>query len=64
MMIGERLKTYRIINSFDQETVADMLNWDVSLIQNIECGKVIPNLEQIVKLCDVLKISAKRFLSI
>ena len=53
-VIGQRIKTQRIVLGLTQEKLADQINCSSKTIVNYESGQLIP-LEKMLKLCDVLQ---------
>ena len=57
-LIGQRIKTKRKEKGFTQENIAEQLDISVSYISRIERGAVKISLETLVKISDVLNVSA------
>ena len=57
-LIGQRVKTKRKEKDLTQENIAEKLDISVSYISRIERGAVKISLETLVKISDVLNVSA------
>lgn len=55
--IGLKIKIFRKINGLTQEELAEMVHCNYKTICNIENGKTIPKLKQIINICDILNIN-------
>ena len=55
--IGLKIKIFRKMNGLTQEKLAEMVHCNYKTICNIENGKTIPKLKQIINICDVLNIN-------
>ena len=53
---GENIKEYRKAKNFSQDNLADKLRKDRSTISKYETGELIPNAEDISRICDILEI--------
>lgn len=53
---GLSLKNARLKKGYSQENVANEMNTGISTISRFESGKLIPNAEQISKICEILEI--------
>lgn len=54
--IGYKIKAFREANNLTQEQLADLINCNFKTIGNIENDRTMPDLKQVINLCDVLKI--------
>lgn len=61
-IIGKRVKELRVRQGLSQEKLAEMCNLAVSHISRIESGKKHPSLECLVRLGNVLGVTANTFL--
>lgn len=61
-IIGKRVKELRVRQGLSQEKLAEKCNLAVSHISRIESGKKHPSLECLVKLGNVLGVTANTFL--
>lgn len=55
--IGYKIKAFREANNLTQEQLADLINCNFKTIGNIENNRTMPDLKQIINLCDVLNVS-------
>lgn len=55
--IGHKIRAYRKANNISQEKLAEMINCSFKTVSNMENDNVLPNIIQIINLCDVLEIS-------
>lgn len=55
--VGSRIKAVRLSKGMKQGTVAEMVGCDVNTISRYETGKVAPDIEQLMKLAEVLEVS-------
>lgn len=58
--LGEELLKFRKKKGFSQEELADKINVSRQSIHLWESGKMIPDIENIINLCNVLEISANQ----
>ena len=63
-MFKERLKKTRELNELSQKNLAKLLNVSISAISNWERGTATPSTQSIIKLCEILKVSANYLLGI
>lgn len=56
--MGERIRKQRLKLGFTQENLAEMIDASIQMISDTECGKKGLRLENFIKLCSVLKVSA------
>lgn len=57
MKIGMKIKELRIENTFTQETLAEHLQVSRSTISSWETGRSYPDLQMVVDICDLFKVS-------
>lgn len=55
--IGYKIKAFREANNLTQEQLADLINCNFKTIGNIENNRTMPDLKQVINLCDVLNVS-------
>lgn len=55
--IGYKIKAFRKVNNLTQEQLADKMNCNFKTIGNIENDRTMPDLKQVINLCDILNIS-------
>lgn len=55
--IGYKIKAFRKANNLTQEQLADKMNCNFKTIGNIENDRTMPDLKQVINLCDILNIS-------
>lgn len=55
--IGYKIKAFRKANKLTQEELADKMNCNFKTIGNIENDRTMPDLKQVINLCDILNIS-------
>ncbi len=55
--IGYKIKAFREANNLTQEQLADLMNCNFKTVGNLENDRTVPDLKQIINLCDVLNIS-------
>ncbi len=55
--IGYKIKAYRLANKLTQEQLADMMNCNFKTIGNLENDRTMPDLKQVINLCDILGIT-------
>lgn len=60
--IGYKIRAFREANHLTQEQLADLMNCSFKTIGNMENDRVIPDLKQVINLCDLLKISIDELL--
>ncbi|VEU80471.1 helix-turn-helix transcriptional regulator [Haploplasma axanthum] len=56
MLINNRIKYYRNINKLTQKDLAERIGVRVATISDYETNKVIPNIENLIKITKVFKI--------
>lgn len=56
-VVGDRLKTYRLLNNLRQEDLADMLGVTSQMVSKYETGKNLPNVELFCKLPSLIQCS-------
>ena len=61
--IGYKIKAFRKANNLTQEQLADKMNCNFKTIGNIENDRTMPDLKQIINLCDILNISMDELFS-
>ena len=61
--MGNRISTRRRIMGMTQETLAEMMDVSTQMISNLETGKKAIRPENLVKLCNVLDVSADYLLT-
>ena len=57
MSMGSKLAQARRKNNLTQEQLADLMNCNFKTVGNLENDRTVPDLKQIINLCDVLNIS-------
>jgi len=55
--IGYKIKAFRKANNLTQEQLADKMNCNFKTIGNLENDRTMPDLKQVINLCDVLNVS-------
>ena len=55
--IGYKIRAFREANNLTQEQLAAFMNCNFKTVGNLENDRTVPDLKQIINLCDVLKIS-------
>ncbi len=55
--IGYKIKAFRKANKLTQEELADKMNCNFKTIGNIENDRTMPDLKQVINLCDILNVS-------
>ena len=55
--IGYKIRAFREANNLTQEQLAALMNCNFKTVGNLENDRTVPDLKQIINLCDVLKIS-------
>lgn len=61
---GQRLREVRIEKEYTQQTIADFFNVSKVTISAWETNKQEPNIDDIVKLCRILNVSADYLLGL
>ena len=61
--IGYKIKAFREANNLTQEQLADLMNCNFKTIGNLENDRTMPDLRQIINLCDVLGITMDELFS-
>lgn len=61
--IGYKIKAYRESNRLTQEQLADLMNCNFKTIGNLENDRTMPDLRQIINLCDVLNVTMDELFS-
>lgn len=64
MNIGERIKELRLDSGWSQTTLADKLFVSQDTISLWELGKSLPDIENLVKLCQLFRVSADYLLGL
>ena len=62
--IGKRIKKVREGLELSQRDLANIIGSDNKHVSTWECGKKIPSVENLIKLCQVLDVSADYLLGI
>ena len=55
--IGYKIKAFPEANNLTQEQLAHLMNCNFKTVGNLENDRTVPDLKQIINLCDVLNIS-------
>lgn len=55
--IGYKIKAFREANNLTQEQLADLMNCNFKTIGNLENDRTMPDLKQVINLCDVLNVT-------
>lgn len=55
--IGYKIKAFREANDLTQEQLADLMNCNFKTVGNLENDRTMPDLKQVINLCDVLNIT-------
>ena len=63
-MIGKRIAHARKIANLTQAKLSEKVGISEKYLSRIECGKQLPNIATVIKICDALCISADKLLSI
>ena len=53
--IGYKIKAFRKANNLTQEQLADKMNCNFKTIGNLENDRTMPDLKQVINLCEVLR---------
>ncbi|MBR7158054.1 MAG: helix-turn-helix transcriptional regulator [Alphaproteobacteria bacterium] len=61
--IGYKIKAFREANHLTQEHLAELMKCSFKTIGNIENDRVVPDLRQIINLCDILNVSMDELFS-
>ena len=61
--IGYKIKAYREANNLTQEQLADMMNCNFKTVGNLENDRTMPDLKQIINLCDILDVTMDELFS-
>lgn len=56
-LVGSRIKAARLSRGWKQGALAEMVGCDVNTISRYETGKVSPDIEQLMRLAEVLEVS-------
>jgi transcriptional regulator with XRE-family HTH domain len=62
MNTGEKIRKIRAGKGLSQEYVGQKLGVSQNVISNIETGAKIPNIEELLKISEVLEVSPVEFL--
>lgn len=62
MTVGERIQEFRKKNYMSQEELADRLDVSKQSVSKWETDKSLPNIEKIIRLCDIFEVSADSLL--
>ena len=57
IQIGLKIAYYRKLRGLTQEQLADKMNCNFKTIGNLENDRTMPDLKQVINLCDVLNVS-------
>lgn len=57
MNTGEKIRQIRTSKGFSQEYIGQKLGVSQNVISNIESGNKIPNIEELLKISEVLEVS-------
>lgn len=57
MVFAEKFKKYRTEKGYSQQIVADLLALDRSTIAHYEKGDSTPNLENLIRICNIFEIT-------
>ncbi len=57
LQIGYKIKAFREANHLTQEQLAELMKCSFKTIGNIENDRVVPDLRQVINLCDILNVS-------
>lgn len=63
-IIGENIKKIRNLRGIGQKKLATMLNLTAASVSNWERGKRLPDIENLISLCEILQISSDELLGI
>lgn len=63
-IIGENIKKIRNLRGIGQKELATMLNLTAASVSNWERGKRLPDIENLISLCEILQISSDELLGI
>ena len=63
-LIGKRIANARKVANLTQAKLSEKVGISEKYLSRIECGKQLPNIVTVIKICDVLRISADKLLSI
>lgn len=63
-LIGKRIANARKAANLTQAKLSEKVGISEKYLSRIECGKQLPNIVTVIKICDVLRISADKLLSI
>lgn len=63
-LIGKRISNARKAANLTQAKLSEKVGISEKYLSRIECGKQLPNIVTVIKICDVLRISADKLLSI
>ena len=55
--VAYKIKAFRKANNLTQEQLADKMNCNFKTIGNLENDRTMPDLKQVINLCDVLNVS-------
>lgn len=61
--IGYKIKAFREASKLTQEQLADLMNCNFKTIGNLENDRTMPDLKQVINLCDVLGITMDELFS-
>ena len=59
---GRRLRTLRLERGMKQKGLGESIGISEAMISHFEAGNRFPRLDQLLQLCDVLRVEAKYFL--
>ena len=57
LQLGLKIAYYRKLRGLTQEQLADKMNCNFKTIGNLENDRTMPDLKQVINLCDVLNVS-------
>lgn len=63
-LIGKRIANARKVAKLTQAKLSEKVGISEKYLSRIECGKQLPNIATVIKICDILCISADKLLSI
>lgn len=63
-LIGKRIANARKTANLTQAKLSEKVGISEKYLSRIECGKQLPNIATVIKICDILCISADKLLSI
>ena len=63
-LIGKRIANARKAANLTQAKLSEKVGISEKYLSRIECGKQLPNIATVIKICDALCISADKLLSV